>query len=177
MRLLRDTGSNRTYVIDKHPLNFWHLGFITLLFPNARIIHCKRHPLDVGLSNYFQRFKLVYNYSFDLSNIGHYYRGYASLMEHWRDVLPVEMIEVTYEDMVLNSEQAVRRILGCLDLEWDERCIAPHTNPCAIETASHWQARQPIFAHSLDRWRNHEAHLAPLKQALHYADQDGLAAV
>jgi tetratricopeptide (TPR) repeat protein len=165
-RLRRDVGPEIVHVIDKNPLNFRHLGFIHMLFPRARIIHCVRHPLDTGLSIYFQNFSLGNDFAFDLRNIGHFYREYLRLMEHWREVLPGMMIEVNYEDMVDNTEQVARRTLDFLGLEWDERCLAPHTNPAPIDTASNWQVRQPIYKHSVERWRNYEKHLAPLKEML-----------
>ncbi len=165
-RLRRDSGPEVARVVDKHPLNFWHLGFIARLFPKARIIHCMRHPLDTGLSNYFQRFTFSYDYSFDLRNIGHYYGEYARIMEHWRRVLPVTLIEVTYEDMITNTEQVVRRTLASLGLEWDERCLTPHTNPSAVDSSSKWQVRQPIYRQSLERWRHYEKHLGPMKEML-----------
>jgi tetratricopeptide (TPR) repeat protein len=165
-RLRRDVGSDAAYVIDKNPLNFRHLGFISMLFPEARIIHCTRQALATGLSNYFVRFPLNLDYSFDLRNIGHFYREYARLMEHWRKVLPLKLIEISYEETVSNTPETVRRLLDLLGLEWDERCLSPHTNPCAVETASQWQVRQPIYGHALERWRHYEKHLAPLKEAL-----------
>ena len=165
-RLRRDVGPEIPHVVDKHPLNFWHVGFIAMLFPKARIIHCTRHPLDTCLSNYFRRFDRHYDYSFDLRNIGHYFCEYARLMEHWRKVLPVQMIEIKYEDMISRTEPVVRQALDCLGLEWDERCLVPHTNPAPVETASFWQVRQPIYTESLERWRHYEKHLAPLQQAL-----------
>jgi tetratricopeptide (TPR) repeat protein len=165
-RLRRDAGADIALVIDKNSLNFKHLGFIAMLFPKARIIHCRRQPLDTGLSNYFQRFPLDLDYSFDLRNIGHFYGEYARLMEHWRQVLPLKLIEVSYEDLILNTEPTARRALDFLGLEWDERCLAPHTNPCAVETASQWQVRQPIYRQSLERWRHYEKHLAPLMEML-----------
>jgi tetratricopeptide (TPR) repeat protein len=165
-RLRRDTGLKPLFVVDKLPHNFMHLGFITLLFPEARIIHCMRHPLDSGLSNYFQRFQLGLDYSYDLENIGHFYGQYARLMEHWRKVLPVKMLEIDYQETVGDTERTVRRALGYLGLEWDERCLAPHTNPCAVETASQWQVRQPIHKQSVGKWRHYEKHLIPLKAVL-----------
>jgi tetratricopeptide (TPR) repeat protein len=165
-RLRRDAGPGVPHIIDKHPLNFLHLGLITLLFPKARILHCTRHPLDIGLSTYFQRFPRYYDYSFDLKNIGHFYREYTRLMEHWRQVLPRKPLEISYEDLILNTEPVVRRLLEDLELEWDEHCLAPHTNPCAVETASNWQVRQPIYRQALGRWRHYKAQLAPLVAAL-----------
>jgi hypothetical protein len=137
-----------------------------MLFPKARILHCIRDPMDTGLSNYFHRFPLHLDYSFDLRNIGHFYGQYTKLMEHWRKVLPLKLIEISYEDMIVNTEQTARKMLDFLGLEWDERCLAPHTNPCAVETASNWEVRQPIYNRSLERWRHYEKHLAPLIEAL-----------
>lgn len=168
-RLRRDVPANIPFVLDKNPLNFRNLGVIAQLFPKARIIHCTRHPLDTCLSNYFQRFSLDLDYSFELANIGHYYGEYERLMQHWRAVLPLKLAEVSYEDMVLNTESLVRRMLEFLGLEWNERCLAPHTNPNPVESASHWQARQPIYQDSLGRWRHYEKHLGSLIKTLRAA--------
>lgn len=165
-RLRRDVGPGVPHVIDKSPLNFRHLGFIAMLFPGARIIHCTRDPLDTCLSNYFQRFFADYAYSFDLRNIGHFYGEYARLMAHWREALPVQMIELRYEDMVADTEGVARATLRSLGLDWDERCLSPHTNPYAVDTASNWQVRQPIYGQSVQRWRHYEKHLTPLIEML-----------
>lgn len=165
-RLKRDARVGAVHVIDKNPLNFRHLGFITMLFPQARIIHCTRDPLDTCLSNYFTRFPLSLDYSFDLRNIGHFYREYARLMEHWRKIPAIRMLDVSYEDLVSKTEPTARRLLDFLGLEWDARCLTPHTNPNPVETASDWQVRQPIYWQSLERWRHYEKHLRPLKEAL-----------
>ncbi len=165
-RLRCGMDADVVHVVDKHPFNFKHLGLISMLFPEARIIHCTRHPLDTCLSNYFQRFSLENDYSFDLRNIGHFYAAYAQLMDHWRQALPRKMLEISYEDMIANTEQTARRALDFVGLEWDQRCLAPHTNPCAVETASNWQVRQPIYRQSVQRWRHYEKHLAPLTEML-----------
>ncbi len=170
-RLRHDVSSGIKHVIDKNSLNFRNLGFISMLFPRARVIHCTRHPLATGLSNYFQRFPMTLDYSFDLRNIGHFSGEYLRLMEHWRKVPPLRMIEISYEDMIANTEQTTRTMLDFLGLEWDDRCLAPHTNPCAVETASQWQVRQPIYRQSIERWRHYEKHLAPLKETLLLAGQ------
>jgi LPS sulfotransferase NodH len=165
-RLRRDIAADVPYVIDKHPINFRHLGLIALLFPHATVIHCRRDPLDTCLSNYFQRFPPAYDFAFDLRNIGHYFRQYSRLMDHWRAALAKPMLEVSYEEMIANTEKVARSILDVLGLPWDERCLAPHTNPYAIETASKWQVRQPIYRHAVERWRHYEKHLTPLKGTL-----------
>lgn len=165
-RLKRDIGPGTVHVIDKNPLNFMHLGFVSLLFPRVKIIHCTRDALDTCLSNYFVRFPLALSYSFDLKNIAHFYREYERLMRHWRKIPAVKVLDVRYEDLIANTEPAARAMLDFLGLEWDERCLAPHTNPNPIETASEWQARQPIYQDSLQRWRRYEKHLGSLKEML-----------
>ncbi len=167
-RLKRDAPPDITYIIDKQPLNFRHLGLIAMLFPKARIIHCTRHPLDTALSNYFQRFLLSLDYSFDLENVGHFYNQYAKVMKHWRKIIPLPLLEISYEDMIAGTEQTARQAIEFLDLEWDERCLSPHTNPYAVETASKWQVRQPIYQQSAGRWRHYEKHLEPLKEILQF---------
>jgi hypothetical protein len=137
-----------------------------MLFPEARILHCTRDPLDTCLSNYFTRFSLTLDYSFDLRNIGHFYREYARFMEHWRTIPELKLMDVSYEDMILKTEPTARAVLDFLGLEWDARCLAPHTNPSPVETASQWQVRQPIYHNSLERWRHYEKYLDPLNEAL-----------
>ena len=162
-RLKSGSRPNVSHVIDKNPLNFQHLGFISMLFPQASIIHCTRNGSDTCLSNYFQRFPLSLDYSFDLQNIGHFYREYVRLMEHWRRVAGSRLLEVRYEDVVLHTEETARKMLDFLGLDWDARCLSPHTNPHPVETASEWQVRQPIYGGSVGRWRHYERYLGPLK--------------
>jgi tetratricopeptide (TPR) repeat protein len=165
-RLRRDLGQQMPHVIDKNPLNFQHLGFIARLFPNVRIFHCTRHPLDTCLSIYFQRFPLALDFAFDLRHIGHFYQQYARLMAHWQKIPAIPMFEVRYEDLIRNTETTARQALEFLGLPWDERCLSPHKNPGSVETASHWQVRQPIYQHALNRWQHYEKHLGPLKEIL-----------
>jgi tetratricopeptide (TPR) repeat protein len=165
-RLRRDVDAAMACVVDKNPLNFRHLGLIALLFPNARILHCTRNPLATGLSNYFQRFPLHMDYCFDLRNIGHFHREYLRLMAHWQTMPGLKVLDVAYEEMILQTEQTTRRLLEFLGLDWDEHCLAPHTNRYAVETASQWQVRQPIYQHSLENWLHYEKYLGPLKAAL-----------
>ncbi|HEU5397584.1 MAG TPA: sulfotransferase [Verrucomicrobiae bacterium] len=165
-RLCRNVGSTARYIIDKNPLNFQHLGFIAALFPGAKIIHCRRDALDTCLSNYFQRFPLNLAYCFDLKNIAHFYSEYVRLMDHWQKVFGDGLVEVRYEELVTRTAETLQPLVARLGLGWDERCLTPHTNPAPMETASHWQVRQPIYHRSIGRWRHYERFLTPLKQTL-----------
>jgi hypothetical protein len=130
------------------------------------VIHCIRDALDTGLSNYFQRFASVCNFSYDLKAFGHYFSEYQKLMQHWRNVLPMRMLELPYEDMVSQTEQITRKALEYVSLDWDDRCLSPHLNTGPVETASSWQVRQPIYSHAIGRWRHYEKHLQPLMEAI-----------
>lgn len=152
-------------ITDKMPANFRHLGLIALLFPRARIIHCRRNPLDIGLSCYFQDFS-TQPFSHDLADIGLYYRQYERLMAHWRDCLPLPILDLQYEELIADKEKVSRRMIDFCGLDWDDACLASHKNDRQIHTASIWQARQPVYNTSIERWRRYEKHLGPLMDAL-----------
>lgn len=158
-------GGGAERVIDKMPENFLHLGIIATLFPQAKVIHCRRDPQDVCLSCFFMFFSGL-NFSWDLDDLGRYYRDYERLMAHWKAVLPVPVLEVVYEDLVANQEQVSRRLVDFCGLEWDERCLKFYESRRTVQTASKLQVRQPIYTKSVGRWRHYAAHLGPLRQAL-----------
>jgi tetratricopeptide (TPR) repeat protein len=153
-------------VTDKMPSNYVHLGLITLLFPQARIIHCVRDPLDTCLSCYFQDFDERLPFSYDLSNLGSYYGEYLRLMEHWRGVLDSPWLEVRYEDLVANQEDVSRAMVEFCGLPWDDRCLRFFETQRLVLTASYDQVRQPMYSRSVGRWRHYRRQLEPLRQAL-----------
>ncbi len=154
------------FFIDKMPNNFAHLGLIHLMLPNAKIIDARRHPLGCCLSGFKQHFARGQAFTYDLAEIGRYYRDYVELMAHFDDVLPGRVHRVFYEDMVQNTEAEVRRLLGYCGLGFEPGVLKFHENQRAVRTASSEQVRQPIFREGLDQWRHYEAWLEPLKQAL-----------
>jgi Tfp pilus assembly protein PilF len=164
-RLTRDCPAEALRVIDKMPHNYLHLGAIAVLFPHARVIHCRRDPMDTCLSAYLQPFNDV-PYATSLGDLGFYYREYQRLMDHWRKVLPIRIREVVYEDLVADQERVIRELVASCGLEWDDRCLAFHANPRAVRTMSKLQVRQPIYTRSVGRWKRYEAHLGALKAAL-----------
>ncbi len=155
-------------VTDKMPGNFFHLGFIALLFPHARVIHCMRDPLDNGLSIFCQSFNLSHTYATDLRAIGIYYREYRRLMAHWHGVLELPILDVQYEDLVADPEGVSREIVAFAGLDWDERCLRFHESGRAVATASFDQVRKPIYKGSVGRWRRYERHLGPLLEVLNH---------
>ncbi len=157
---------NAQRVTDKMPGNFRYIGMIRLMFPRARIIHCMRDPLDTCLSCYRLHFSGVHRYAYDLSELGHYYRIYAQLMQHWRRVLPGHIHDVHYEDLIADQENETRRLLQFCGLPWDPACMDFHRAKRPVITASQSQVRKPIYRSALQGWRNYEAFLGPLIEAL-----------
>jgi tetratricopeptide (TPR) repeat protein len=154
-------------VVDKSPGNFRLAGLIHLMAPNARIIHCRRDPVDTCFSLYSRNFSGRVRYAFDLRELGLYYRAYERLMAHWRAVLPADrFIEVDYEALVGDLEEEARRLIGFCGLEWDEACLEFHATRRLVRTISVNQVRRPIYRSSIERWKPYEPHLGPLLQAL-----------
>jgi len=163
-RLARNSGAVRR-VVDKMPHNFLHLGLIAVLFPRARIVHCRRDPMAVCASAYFQNFKWL-PYAASIDDIAFYHRHYERLMAHWQRVLPLPMHEVVYEDMVANQEAVSRNLVSFCGLDWDERCLAFYKSSRPVQTASKLQVRQPVYTRSVGRWKLFESYLQPLRDAL-----------
>lgn len=159
-------NSNIVHISDKMPHNFLAIGLIALLFPKAKIIHTIRDPIDTCLSIFFQRFSNNHTYSFDLINLGHYYKQYERIMRHWHEVLPGRIMDVKYEDTIADPEYWSRKLISNIGLDWDNACLSPHKLERSVKTASHWQVRQPIYKTSVQRWRNYEQYLQPLINAL-----------
>jgi tetratricopeptide (TPR) repeat protein len=162
-------AAGKARIIDKMPGNFLYAGLIRLILPNARIIHTVRDPIDTCVSCYSKLFMFGQRFSYDLGELGRYYRRYRELMAHWRAVLPSDaMIDVSYEDVVDDLEGQARRMIDYCGLPWDDRCLSFHRNSRQVKTASTVQVRQPLFRTSLQRWRRYEAGLAPLLRELGY---------
>jgi hypothetical protein len=156
-------ASGKTRITDKMPSNFLRIGLIRLILPNARIIHTVRDPVDTCVSCFSRLFTSGHGFSYDLAELGRYYRGYHALMAHWRSVLPAgAMLDVAYEDVVGNLESQARRLIDYCGLAWDDRCLSFHTNSRPIATASNVQVRQPLYRNSVARWRRYAPYLQPL---------------
>ena len=163
-RIQRRAG--RPLFIDKMPNNFRHVGFIHLILPNAKIIDARRHPLSTCFSAFKQHFAQGQGFSYDLGDLGRYYRDYVELMAHFDAVLPGRVHRVIYEDLVEDTEGEVRRLLDYCGLAFESGCLEFHRNERAVRTVSSEQVRRPIFREGLEQWRRFEPWLDPLKEAL-----------
>jgi len=164
---LRELSFDSERVTDKMPSNYYYAGLIHLALPNAKIIHCVRDPVDTCVSCYSKLFSGAQVHTYDLAELGRYYRRYERLMAHWRRVLPKgRILDVRYEEVVADLEGQARRVLAHCALPWDDRCLAFHRTERPVRTASATQVRRPIYNTAVGRWRAYADDLGPLLGAL-----------
>jgi tetratricopeptide (TPR) repeat protein len=168
-RYIEETGplrSGRPQFIDKMPNNFSHVGLIHAMLPNARIVDVRRHPMDACFSTFKQYFAEGQSFSYDLGDLGRYYRCYLDLMDHWDAALPGKVLHLGYEALVRDPEANIRRLLAHCGLEFEPACLAFHETKRSVRTASAEQVRQPLYASGVGYWKNFESELETLKRAL-----------
>ncbi len=167
LEVLQNMAPGMSRVTDKMPLNFMSLGPIHTVFPNAKIIHCQRNPIDNCLSIYMTRYRSSPEYGHNRENMVFFYRLYEKLMAHWRAVLPPDrFFEVRYEELVADPEGTTRQMIEFLGLEWDDACLHHDQNERSVRTPSLWQARQPIYKSSAEKWRKYEPWLGAFRELL-----------
>ncbi|MBF0358438.1 MAG: sulfotransferase [Magnetococcales bacterium] len=163
---IRKISSKHRFITDKLPFNFMYVGIIKLLLPNAKVIHSVRSAEDTCFSMFRQNFVGDYSYSYNMKELGQYYRLYSDMMAHWHNTLPGFIYDLQYETLTANQEQESRKLLDFCGLEWNEQCLAFHKTVRNVQTASNAQVRKPIYSSSVGGWRNYEKELKPLLDAL-----------
>ncbi len=169
---LERLGAGSARVLDKMPDNVLHLGVAALLFPGARVIFCRRDLRDISLSCYFHHFGEPMPYAQDLADCARRALEIERLADHWRRVSALRMHTIDYEALVADLEGESRRLIAFLGLDWEPACLEFHKTERPILTASAWQVRQPLYAHSVGRWRHYERHLGPLFDVLATAGEE-----
>jgi len=162
------TGKEITRVIDKLPHNFENIGLIKLLFPMAKIIHCRRTPQAIALSNFFTNYQAKHGgmgFAYELTNIGHHIADHHQLMDHWHKVFPQQILEVNYEDLVDTPKQQAKVMLDYLGLQWSDKVLEHTQLKREVKTASVWQVRQPIYTSSKEKWHHYREALKPFDEA------------
>lgn len=162
---VRPLALGAAHVTDKMPFNFFHLGLIRVLFPRAPVIHCVRHPLDTCVSIYFNEINNMTD-DRDLAELGRYYRYYWTLMQQWRQILRPPLFELRYETLLAEPERVTRELIAFCGLEWDDACLRFHESKRFVATLSYHQVRQPLYRHSIGRYKVYEPFLGPLKDAI-----------
>ena len=159
--------NKKEYLIDKAPLNFKWIGIISIIFPNSKIIHCKRNPMDICWSNYKNFFasKLM-NYSYDFKDLAFFYKAYDDLMKFWSNDKKINVFDLIYEDLIYDKTKQTKRLLKFCDLDWDENCLNFHKNKKTVSTASLAQVRQPLYTSSVKKWESYSEELAELEKLL-----------
>ncbi len=164
-RLAAIDGGQSPRIVDKMPDNYMYLGLLSLVFPNATFIHCRRDLRDVAVSCWITDFRSI-RWANDPEHIASRFNQYHRLMEHWHTVLPVPLHEVDYEDTVTDLESVARRLVAACGLEWEPACLEFYKNERPVRTASVAQVRQPVYQRSVARWKNYEPALSTLFTAL-----------
>ncbi|HYM32018.1 MAG TPA: tetratricopeptide repeat protein [Candidatus Cybelea sp.] len=163
---LKSLAPKALRVTDKMLDNLFMLGLVAVMFPNARVVFCRRDPRDTCLSCFFQRFETGNFFAYDLRACGFRHFEVDRLIDHWHRALPLKMLDVQYETLVAALEPESRRLIEFLGLPWEEQCLEFHRTERVVSTASFWQVRQPLYDRSVGRWRNYERHLGPLLEGL-----------
>ena len=157
---IKEISGKNEKVTDKLPINFKWIGFIKLILPNSKIIHCTRNPKDICISiykNYFTNAEL--NYAYDIEELVNFYNLYEDLMKFWKNNLPGFITEIKYEDLIKNPKKEIPKLIKNCNLSWNENCIKFYNNKRAIKTASDVQVRNKIYTSSIDSWKNYERYL------------------
>lgn len=176
LSILRCFSANTQHITDKMPQNFMAIGLIHAIFPNAKIIHVKRNPIDTCLSCYTKLFSQGHFYSYDLTELAQYYLCYQQIMDHWYHILPAStFLDIEYESIVNNLEIEARKLISYCDLPWNPTCLQFYESKRNVRTASFMQVRQPIYLSSNNRWRRYEKELAPLLKILNYEEIQSVA--
>jgi tetratricopeptide (TPR) repeat protein len=162
---LRAARPGAAVVTDKRPDNFLHIGLIKTMFPDAKIIHTVRDPLDMALSNWFLHLDRSMAYALDLEDAAHWYGQHNRLMAHWKRLYP-DILTVDYDALVADPRPEIERVLGYCGLDWQDAVMDFHKAGGAVRTASVWQIREPLYRRSSGRWKNYEPHLDGLRTAL-----------
>ncbi len=170
-----DTTKKAKRVTDKMPGNYANIGLIASILPNAKIIHCRRDPIDTCLSCYKQNFARGQYWSYDLEEMAEFYKIYEQIMNHWREVLPGRFLEIEYEETVNNLEGQARKLIDYVGLPWNSACLSPHKKKRSVLTASKTQVIKPVYKTSVKAWKRYEKQLEPLIKGLRAKDKEKAA--
>jgi hypothetical protein len=165
--VLRVSAGDSPRITDKMPLNYENMGLIHMAFPRAKFIHIRRSPADTGLSVFQTLFGSGPPWTYNRRDIVSFYRSYLQFMDHWRTVVPPDrLLELDYEDLIRKPEETTREVLEFCELAWEDECLNYTSNRGIVKTPSRWQARQPVYSSSMERWRKYEPWLGDLRAIL-----------
>jgi tetratricopeptide (TPR) repeat protein len=166
LQRLRSHSTSVKFITDKYPHNFLHIGAICLALPSAKIVHCVREPMDNCFSIYKNLFGGENKYTYDLRELGQYYRLYLDLMKYWHDLFPGRIYDIKYEDLIADQEAETRKLLHHCGLSWEEQCLSFYKTARNVSTLSWTQVRKPIYNSSIKLWEKYRKHLEPLRATI-----------
>lgn len=166
LQRLSALAPSATRITNKMPGNYFHLGLISQVFPDARIINCRRDPRDICLSNFTTDFMVGHYFTYELETLALVCKDYQELMEHWKRVLPIAILDVRYENLIADPQTWVAKVLDFCGLEWEDACLNFHKSDRQVVTASYDQVRKPLYNTSVARWKHYERHLEPVSRIL-----------
>ncbi len=161
---LRNHSNIARYITDKMPINFKLIGLIKTILPKAKVIHCKRDFMDNCYSIFKNYFAGEHKYAYEMNELGHYYKLYLDLMDHWQKIIPDFIYEISYEELVSDQEEQTKKLLSFCQLPWEDSCLSFHKTKRRVRTASATQVRRPIYSDSIQGWKKYEAQLKPLQK-------------
>ena len=161
--------NTKDYLVDKAPLNFKWIGLIMKIFPDSKIIHCTRSPMDICWSNYKNTFSSrSMNYTYDFADLVNFYKLYDDLMNFWQKKFDKKIFNMNYENLIANKEVETKRLIKFCELDWDDKCLDFHKNKRSVSTASLAQVREPLYKTSIEKWKNYSKNLEILINKLGY---------
>jgi tetratricopeptide (TPR) repeat protein len=166
LSMLQFLAGRKARIVQKYPLNYIALGYIHMVFPRARIVHCRRHPADCFLSAFQNDMNAMHGYCYDQVDFAYRYRNYETLMRHWSSQFGDKIFDLQYEDLVDRPEATVRRLLDFVGLPWNDQVLSFHAKASTVNTPSRGQVRQPLYRSSIGRWQRYERQLTPLLSML-----------
>ena len=166
LEFIKNFDYKEKFITDKAPLNFRWIGFIKLLFPNAKIIHCLRDPKNNCLSMFKNLFEGGLNFTYDQEDLVTFYNQYKELMNFWKSMYSSDIHDVKYEDLISNNEQEIKKVIKFCNLSWEESCLTFYKNKTPIKTMSTAQARKPIYKSSLNAFDKFKSYLTILEKKL-----------
>ena len=138
-------------ILDKAPLNFQWIGFIKILFPNAKIIHSKRNLKDTALSIYKNVFEEInMPWSYDQEELLTFINIYKNFIKFWHNKIPNYIYDCNYENIVNDQVNETKRLIKFCNLRWEDNCLNYTNNNSGIKTISISQARKPIYKSSIN---------------------------
>jgi len=162
IRKLSPPGVER--VVNKALGNNKLVGLLALLFPKTKIIHAIRDPRDVAISCFMGGFNNnLHAWTTRVEWVARAWEQSMRMMEHWKQVLDVPILDVHYERLVNDPDTEFPRLIEFLGLEWDDRCREFYKSRRTVRTLSYDQVNRPLYTTSAGRHANYQRFISDVE--------------